>query len=131
MRLTLALVLISLCALPAVAQEADPEVGKAVFQQNCATCHGVEARGDGPMADILSIAPPDLTQIAGEDGFPSADVVRRIDGRDMLLAHGGPMPIFGYILEERSAVIEDEDGTPVFTSQAVLDIAAYLESLQR
>ena len=131
MRLTLALALASHCALPAVAQDADPVSGGNLFQQNCATCHGFEARGDGPMADILSIPPTDLTNLAGEEEFPTADVVRRIDGRDMLLAHGGPMPIFAYILEDRSAVIDDADGTPVFTSQAVLDIAAYIESLQR
>jgi hypothetical protein len=83
------------------------------------------------MAEILAISPPDLTLLTGDAGFSMADVVRRIDGRDMILSHGGPMPIFGHILEDRSAVVEDLDGTPVFTSQTVLDLAAYLESIQR
>lgn len=119
-------------ALPTAAQaEGSEEAGRAQFALNCATCHGLSARGNGPMAEILAISPPDLTGLSDGPVFPLADVVRRIDGRDMLLAHGGPMPIFGYILEERSAVVEDLDGTPIFTSQAVLDIAAYLESVQR
>lgn len=83
------------------------------------------------MTSILEIQPPDLTQIApGGVGFPLAEVVRKIDGRD-LLAHGGPMPVFGLILEDQSGVVDAQDGTPVFTSQAVVDIARWLESVQR
>ncbi len=123
--------LLATLAAPASAQSADADAGSVHFQQNCAPCHGATATGDGPMTDILSVAPPDLTLLREGGAFPMADIVRRIDGRDMLLAHGGPMPIFGYILEDRSAVIDDPDGTPIFTSQAVLDIAAFLESLQR
>ncbi len=117
--------------LPGLAQAADPRTGRALFQENCAPCHGASARGDGPMREILSVTPADLTRLSEDGVFPMADVVRRIDGRDMLLAHGGPMPLFGYILVDRSAVIDDEDGTPIFTSQAVLDIAAYLETVQK
>ena len=115
----------------ATAQEPDIEAGSALFQQHCAACHGARATGDGPMTGILSIAPPDLTALTENGVFPLADVVRRIDGLDMLLAHGGPMPLFGEILEGRDAVIEDADRVPVFTSNAVLEIARYLSSLQR
>lgn len=117
-------------ASPLHAEEPDAAAGRDLFQGNCAPCHGAGGKGDGPMAAILSVKPADLTKIANGGEFPMADVVRRIDGRDMLLAHGGPMPIFGYILEDRSAVIDDPDGTPVFTSQAVLDIAAWLATIQ-
>lgn len=109
----------------------DVAAGRALFGTNCAACHGADAGGNGPMTEILSVSPPDLTALAEDGTFPMADVVRRIDGRDMLLAHGGPMPIFGYILEDRSSVIDDPDGTPIFTSRAVLDIAAWLETVQR
>ncbi len=123
--------LVALFAAPAFSNEGDESKGRALFALNCATCHGLEARGYGPMAEILAISPPDLTLLAGDGAFPMADVVRRIDGRDMILAHGGPMPIFGHILEDRSAVVEDAEGTPVFTSQTVLDLGAYLASIQR
>ena len=34
--------------------------GEAAFGATCATCHGVEGRGDGPAADGLSVRPSDL-----------------------------------------------------------------------
>ena len=40
-------------------------VGAELFRINCAMCHGLEGRGDGPMAPIFLdsgyLAPPDLT----------------------------------------------------------------------
>ena len=123
---------LALSAAAAPAADPNPEHGAVLYRLNCATCHGMEARGDGPMTDILAIDPPDLT-LLGEPGaaYPLADVVRRIDGRDMLLAHGGPMPIYGTILEDRSAVVDDPSGDPIFTSQAVIDIAAWLGTVQQ
>lgn len=129
--LTATMLLALAIAQPAQSQDGSAEAGRALFALNCATCHGLGARGLGPMAEILAISPPDLTRLSAGGSFPLADVVRRIDGRDMILSHGGPMPIFGHILEDRSAVVDDADGTPVFTSQTVLDIAAYLETVQR
>lgn len=43
-----------------------PEVvaqGQAVFQENCAACHGEAGRGDGPQSAVQPTAPADLTQI--------------------------------------------------------------------
>ena len=127
------LLALMMMAAPAIAQDADQANGFALFRLNCATCHGLEATGDGPMTSILTIAPPDLTGLSAQnDGvFPLADVVRRIDGRDMILAHGGAMPIFGFILEDDSGVVEDAEGNPVFTKQSVLEIAAWLQAIQR
>jgi len=36
--------------------------GATVYAQNCAVCHGADARGDGPAANSLSIKPADLTE---------------------------------------------------------------------
>ncbi len=36
--------------------------GKTLFAENCATCHGAQARGDGPLAKTLPIPPADLTE---------------------------------------------------------------------
>jgi mono/diheme cytochrome c family protein len=111
----------------------DTTVGAELFLGYCAACHGVGAMGDGPMTDILEIAPPDLTGLAAaNDGvFPMADVVRTIDGRTTLVSHGGPMPVFGMILRGEAGVIDAEDGSPIITKQAVVDIAAWLASVQR
>ncbi len=126
------IIALALAASPSIALDGDPDAGAAAFAENCAACHGALAEGDGPMTKILSVDAPDLTALAARNGgdFVMADVVRRIDGRD-LLGHGGPMPLFGPILKDKSAVVDDVDGNPVFTSQAVLDIAAWLQTIQR
>jgi mono/diheme cytochrome c family protein len=124
------LVMGALLAGPAAA--ADMERGAELFAAHCAACHGAEARGDGPMAEILAVAPPDLTGLAARAGgtFPLEQVVRSIDGRTMILSHGGPMPLFGMILGGEPAVIDAADGTPVITKAAVIDLAAWLEAIQ-
>jgi mono/diheme cytochrome c family protein len=47
--------------------------GAQVFRTYCASCHGTTARGNGPLADQLRHAPPDLTQFSTRNGgvFPS------------------------------------------------------------
>ena len=120
-----------LSSLPILAQDGDAERGRDLFARNCAVCHGDDATGGGPMTAILSVSPPDLTALSFDGlGFHPAEAARKIDGRD-LISHGGPMPLFGSILEDRSAVLDDRAGTPVFTSAAVVDIVAWLESIQR
>ena len=73
-------------------------VGAELFATHCASCHGFDARGDGPAASALRPPPADLTQIAARSGgvFPESSIVRLIDGRFDLPAHGSrEMPIWG------------------------------------
>lgn len=37
-----------------------PEQGKPIFEQRCASCHGLQGRGDGPQAPFLSPRPASL-----------------------------------------------------------------------
>lgn len=46
---------------PLAASDANLKAGKALFEKNCATCHGPAGRGDGPAAKGLNPAPADLT----------------------------------------------------------------------
>lgn len=119
-------------AAPAAAAEPDVTAGEGVFQTFCATCHGPGAKGDGPMTEVLTLAPTDLTQLAASnDGvFPMFRVVRQIDGRDPLLAHGGSMPLFGQLFEFPDAAIAAETGQPILTAQPIADVAAWLETVQ-
>jgi mono/diheme cytochrome c family protein len=120
-----------LIAAPAAAQ--DVQRGGELFQGHCAACHGADAQGAGPMTAILEVSPPDLTTLASVEGgaFPMSRIVRTIDGRDLILSHGGPMPLFGMLLRDDSAVVDGEDGTPIITKQSVVDIATWLASVQR
>ena len=77
--------------------------GKREFDANCASCHGMDAKGRGPVAGFLTKNPPDLTVLARQNGgvFPMDRLYRTIDGRDLPEgAQGGPhgsreMPIWG------------------------------------
>ena len=115
---------------PAVAQDAAE--GERLFQTFCATCHGTAAQGGGPMAELLAIAPPNLTALAAGNGgvFPVERVVFTIDGRDLLTAHGGPMPLFGAFFEGQTASVQAPTGQPVLTSQPVVDLVTWLQSVQ-
>ncbi|MEM8631978.1 MAG: c-type cytochrome [Pseudomonadota bacterium] len=125
-----------LAAGPTRAQEfapdGDAEAGGVVFQDLCATCHGADARGAGPMASVLSIEPANLTELSQRnDGiFPLESAVRQIDGRDPLLVHGGPMPIFGNDLEGPGAALKTPSGQPILTSQPIVDLVTWLYQQQ-
>ncbi len=126
----LSILLVFALAAPAAAQDAVR--GAELFAGHCAACHGAGAAGDGPMAQILAVKPPPLTGLAAAEGgaFPMERIVRSIDGRTMILSHGGPMPLFGQLLGGEPAVIDAADGTPVITKAAVVDLAAWLLSIQ-
>lgn len=84
--------------LPSAAQA---EAGRLLFRTHCATCHGPNGRGDGPMADQLRRMPADLTKFTVRNGgvFPSERVHRIIDGRD-IGAHGNrEMPVWGDVFK--------------------------------
>ena len=119
--------------LASTASAQDVAQGRDVFQNHCATCHGTGARGDGPMADVLSVVPTDLTTLAASNGgeFPTARVVRRVDGQREVLAHGGPMPLWGMILDGPSAMIVAPDGAEIVAPEAIVDVAAWLAAVQR
>lgn len=117
-------------AAPAWAQDAME--GQLLYQTHCATCHGVDATGNGPMAGALVLQPPDLTALAaGNEGvFPTTRVAMRIDGRDPLVSHGSPMPVYGPFFEGDDTPIKVETGQPMFTSRPVADLIAFLEGMQ-
>ena len=68
--------------------EQDP--GKQAFNQYCASCHGTDAKGNGPVADTLKKEPADLTQITKKNGgeFDTGAVARMIDGQADVAGHG-------------------------------------------
>ena len=74
------------------------ENGQAVFTTYCGSCHGVTAKGDGPLASSLRYRPADLTLIAKRNAgkFDGDKVHRIIDGRSSVKGHGGTdMPVWG------------------------------------
>jgi mono/diheme cytochrome c family protein len=112
--------------------EEEPIDGRSAFLDNCAACHGVDARGDGPMARGLATAVPDLTTISARNGgtFPRDAVMSKIDGYQADGFHDSVMPEFGAGDMGHTVIVENNGlGTPVPLKLLVL--TEYLESLQR
>ena len=123
--------LVVLSAMPHPALAQDVEIGAALYQHYCATCHGLDATGHGPMAGVLVIQPTNLRALADAEGvFPTARVVARIDGRDPLVSHGSPMPVYGPYFEGNDTAIKTPAGQPILTSKPIADLLAYLKTLQ-
>ena len=102
--------------------------GQEMFQTWCATCHGIDGRGNGPTAAALKQTPPDLTQLKKQNHgkFPVERVRSYIDGTgaESTPAHGSrEMPVWGNALK---AV----DAQPITITYRVVTLASYVESLQ-
>ncbi|MEX0309240.1 MAG: cytochrome c, partial [Tateyamaria sp.] len=110
----------------------DVGTGATLYHRHCATCHGTEARGDGPMRPALLLQPSNLRKLTADNNgtFPIARVVSRIDGRDPLVSHGSPMPVYGWYFEGEDTALKAENGQPILTSKPIVDLMAYLESIQ-
>ena len=126
MRAVLALLLLAGC-VPAV-EEAS---GRDVFAADCAGCHGADARGAGPLAAGLAVAPADLTRIAARNGgvFDYAAVMSQIDGYTRSDT-GETMPGFGALLEGETVLVDVGDGRLTPTPARLFGLAEYLESIQ-
>jgi len=79
-----------------------PANGREMYVTYCAACHGVDGKGNGPVASSLKTAPTDLTQLAAMNNgkFPNAEVYTAIKGDpDMpTAAHGSTsMPVWGTV----------------------------------
>ena len=80
------------------AQAQDQDIGKGEFQSSCATCHGTDGKGNGPLREQLKVPPADLTMLARNNNgvFPTNAVYETIDGSKTVPAHGTrEMPIWG------------------------------------
>ena len=121
---------LALFAAPAPAQDA--EAGRALYLDFCAACHGMEARGDGVMVELLRVAPTDLTALAKGGEFPILRVAEQIDGRRPMMAHGGDMPIFGRWFQGvgPDVALPGAGGQPILMSRPVADLIAWLMEVQ-
>lgn len=101
--------------------------GAEDYRTYCASCHGTDGRGQGPVAPFLVRKPPDLTTLAERnDGqFPVDEVYFIIDGRGEVAAHGTrEMPVWG-------EQFGGPDVADAGTRERILDIIEYLKTLQR
>jgi len=101
--------------------------GPDLFRSYCASCHGREGKGDGPVAPALNSKVPDLTTIAQRHGgiFPDKWVTELIEGPKSVLAHGSrEMPIWGPIFHQ---IENDHD----YGQVRLKNVSDYLRSIQQ
>ncbi len=108
--------------------------GRVTFRTYCASCHGRDARGDGNLAQYLTVTPSDLTRIAERRGgeFPRQEIAETIDGRRVAKGHGTrEMPVWGDVFQsplsaDSGATEEPEDRA----QRKVAELVYFLETIQ-
>lgn len=113
-----------------------PEVlqgGRYLYEKFCISCHGADAKGNGPIAPSLSSKPADLTTLTERHGgtFPFWQAYRVIDGREPMAAHGSrDMPVYGiwFRIPDDEVSIESEWADQV--RGRIWQLLSYLESIQ-
>jgi hypothetical protein len=140
------LLMIASLTLPYTAAQAeDFDIGKSEFQSSCASCHGTDAKGDGPVSSQLKVPPPDLTMLAKKNNgvFPTNAAYEIIYGLKTIPAHGTrEMPIWGYQFTPMTNLPHNVDssywkmfgpepGSEVVVRTRILTVIDYLNRIQQ
>ena len=114
-------------SFPSVTQGANKEDrGQKLYMQYCASCHGADGKGGGPVAPSLKTFIPDLTTIEKREGkFDQNKVQQIISGEIGYTAHGQKdMPVWGYIFRQKA-------GGQMVATANVFALAKYIKSIQQ
>jgi mono/diheme cytochrome c family protein len=110
-----------------VARAAEIAQGRVLYQQCCASCHGLKGEGDGPIARVLTTPPANLRQLSERYGnpLPAEQIARFIDGRADVKAHGPrDMPVWGI------RFYPEAQGSERQVKELIAKLVAYLQSIQ-
>ncbi len=125
----LSLVAVVFVSQPALSANDEVAEGHRYFIQYCASCHGQDGLGDGPVAKSLSRPPANLRMLGDKYGMPlpAHRIAELIDGRDSARAHGShAMPVWGEKLYEMGQGERGEYGI----GEVIGKIIAYLDTIQ-
>jgi mono/diheme cytochrome c family protein len=121
-------------------------IGSDEYRVSCLSCHGVGGRGDGPLAQYLTVKPTDLTTLAQNNGgqypnlkagaYPFLRVYQVIDGRADVALHGDrAMPVWGsrYLMEQPMVVQEGPyaGAYEKVVRGRILELVYYIQSIQQ
>jgi mono/diheme cytochrome c family protein len=126
---------IATAAEPATSSRGEPVLtGEADYLVHCASCHGADGRGDGPVAELLKQRPTDLTLLSEKNGgrFPEKRAFEVIDGAAVVRAHGTrEMPVWGDRFRVQAANAFNRPQTEREIRARIERLIGYLKSLQR
>lgn len=124
-----------LLCLPLVAACVPDEgpTGAEDFGAFCAGCHGTGGTGDGALAGELDHRPADLTGLAARnDGeFPRLRVMAKIWGYTGGRDGEAVMPNFGPLLDSPLVPYDAGDGIESPTPLRLIQLAEYVQTLQK
>jgi len=110
-------------------------IGSDEYRVSCLNCHGEGGMGDGPMMELLTKKPSDLTVLAKNNGgdYPFVRVYQTIDGRLTVPGHGTrEMPIWGArYAEEDYERYGTAFGAEDVVRGRILQLVYFIQSLQQ
>ena len=110
------------------------ESGHADFLTYCAACHGVEGKGDGTVAEFLTITATDLTQLSKKNAglFPRERATGVIDGRAEVKVHGPrDMPVWGdWFKFEAASSTAGKGAEEKIVKERINALVDYIETIQ-
>ena len=92
------LLILSVTLVGCTIDPAEEFSGAYLYSNYCASCHGANGEGDGPVAAVMATQVPNLRLLSERsNGIFPADAVREyVDGRTVVSAHGDRrMPFWG------------------------------------
>ena len=118
-------------------QTAPPSSAKKDFVLNCADCHGVDGKGNGPAVQVIpGFKPADLTRLSANHGgqFPRQEVYDVIDGRQRQRLPGHydsdtDMPLWGMTFQSEGRAFSKESEDKV--KARISALVDYIEGLQQ
>lgn len=124
-----------LCGGAATAQTVN-DPGKIEFANNCAACHGIDGKGNGPLGNLLQRSPPDLTLLAkNNNGVLPMNRLYEVMAGEGVPSHGSrDMPIWGkeYLVEESQRLREARGAydAPAVVRARILTLLEYVARIQ-
>ena len=106
----------------------DATNGKQMYGSYCASCHGTDGRGNGPMASSLNSRPTDLTALArvNHGKFPANHVATVLRFGPSSTNHGSAqMPAWGHVLGNLSSVYQQQE-----QDLRISNLTRYIGSMQ-
>lgn len=111
------------------------DLGKIEYEANCASCHGLKAKGDGPTKPFLTQIVPDLSTLAKRNNgiLPVSTMYDVIVGDKDVGSHGSrDMPVWGreYKIQAGERLMEAQYDPEAYIRARVLAVIEYINRLQ-
>lgn len=108
------------------------DLGKDLFVEHCARCHGFDATGKGSDANELKTQPADLTKISERRGgvWPMLEVMSILDGYLKVQEPRDDVPIITKLNDGPTVEFDTGNGLVTRIPSRLIEVAEYLESIQ-